>query len=105
MVHVLLDQVQRGAFMYSKGIEGGAMPTDPRVLDRTLSHFRLRRTGGAGAAEKSVETDFADITGAIEFAVREFGAGEVEIVRDGLRAYLLQVHTDRTWFLRPAYRL
>ncbi len=91
--------------MYSKGIEGGAMPMDPRVFDRVLSRFRLTRAGVAGALSKSVEIEFPDITAAIEFAVREFGVGELEIVRDDIHAYLLQIHADRSWFLKPAYRL
>lgn len=97
--------------MYRKDAAAGGKPgvlregEGPTARFQSPKRFRITRRVADRAVGTEEEIEATDITAAIEFAVREFGVGELEITCEDGRGFLLRTHADRSWLLQPAYRL
>lgn len=58
-----------------------------------------------GTASEEMTCEAYDIVEAINIAIRHFGAGEVEIRCWRGRNYDVRIHADKSWSLRPQYKL
>lgn len=97
--------------MYRKDAARGEKPGVPRADEgpsgglQSLKRFRMTRRVPGRSVGTEEEIEATDITAAIEFAVREFGVGELEITCEDGGGFLLRTHADKSWLLQPAYRL
>ncbi len=67
--------------------------------------FCLRGRRAGSTSDEEIVCEAADIVEAVGIAHRHFGAGDVELRCWRGRDYELRIHADKSWSLKPTYKL
>lgn len=79
--------------------------TDRASGKAQAASFRLRGRRADSATDEEIVCEAADIVEAVGIASRHFGSGDVELHCWRGRDYELRIHADKSWSLKPTYKL